>query len=153
MSSDTQSHYSTFQPSKLGQRLRLVFDSAIFDLLKRYLKPGSTILEVGSGGGGFAELVTRDAYNYIGIEPSAGMRAALVDRGFEVIQDTVPPIKLPDESVDAVYSFDVVEHLETHSNVMQYYQESARVLKNNGILCTVAPNCDTIGPIFYLQDY
>lgn len=148
-----QGLYTLSSPTKWGLKDRFKRESAILKCAASDLKKGATILEIGSGRGEFAELVKTHGFRYLGIEPSASMRKSLVDRGYEILGDTVPPINLGDESVDLVYSNAVIEHFENYSTVLEYFKESWRVLKKSGIMCSVVPNCDTIGMLFYLRDY
>lgn len=74
-------------------------------------------------------------------------------RGFECLAEALPSITLPDESADVLYSYDLVEHMENHENVLRYFSEARRVLKPNGLLISIAPNAETIGSMFFLYEY
>jgi len=152
-SKKTAQSYSLCGPTKCGTAIRTKQERTIIDCITRDLKEGGRILEVGTGRGEFAELVKIRGFRYVGIEPSTQMRKALLERGFEILEDPVPTIKLEDESVDLVHSNAVIEHLNDYSTVLNYFGEAWRVLKPGGLITSVVPNCDSIGMIFYLYDY
>lgn len=137
----------------MGQMIRLKRDTHMFNIITHDLQEDATILEIGSGRGEFAAIARSRGFRYIGIEPSAMLRMSLIELGFEILSDPIPPIKLEDDSVDLVYSTQLIEHMENYTTVLEYFQEAKRVLKPGGILISVTPNYDTIGMIFYLFDY
>jgi len=139
--------------TSLGRSNRIRREMSILDIVTPYLTAGGTVVEIGSGRGEFAELTRARGYRYIGFEPSSSLRNDLTERGFEVLGDTVPPIRLEDECADLVFSNQVVEHFESHSTVLRYFLEANRILKPGGLMVSVCPNYDTCGMIFYLQDY
>lgn len=148
-----QGLYTLRNATKWGLKNRFKRESAILKYATSDIKKGAMILEIGSGRGDFAKVVKAHGFRYLGIEPSVSMRKNLIKRGLEIIGDPIPPINLGDESVDLVYSNAVIEHFENYSTVLEYFKESWRVLKKGGIICSVVPNCDTIGMIFYTQEY
>ena len=72
---------------------------------------------------------------------------------FNIIPEPIPLIQLDDQSVDMVYSYDVVEHLQSYSDAIKFFEESNRVLKSGGKIVVIAPNVETLGKLFYLYEY
>ena len=60
-----------------------------------------------------------------------------VDEGI----DLEYPLPYPDESVDVIYSTEVIEHIEAHAN---FISESARVLKEGGSIIFTTPNINRV---------
>ena len=148
-----QEDYQLYSVTRLGKYIRLKRERMVFDFVTRNIRAGATILEIGAGRGEFAEQARSNGYEYIGVEPSASMRSVWVARGFRVLERPVPEIDLADEEVDLVYSSAVIEHLENYPTVLKFFKEARRVLREGGIISSIVPNCDSIGMIFYLQDY
>jgi len=151
---ESQSLYSfDTNPTALGTKKKIVEVNRIFkDLVPRLCKP-STILEIGPGRGEFAEIVRDNGFEYIGIEPSKSLGSNLISRGFKVLANPLPKIKLDNNSIDVVYSYDVLEHMGNYSNVLEFFRESYRILKPGGYITTIAPNAETLGILFYTYEY
>lgn len=145
--------YTYHGTTTAGNRKRSRFEQGILGDLLKASPTARDFLEIGSGRGEFAGAVTALGRNYRGIEPSDELRDQLVARGLAVSSEIVPPLPVPDASVDVVHSNQVVEHLGSHENVLSYFREAHRALRPGGLVSTVAPNCDTIGPIFALHEY
>jgi SAM-dependent methyltransferase len=64
-------------------------------------------------------------------------------RRVEVMQANLADLPLPDESVDVVVSFQVIEHLWDQA---QFVAECARVLRPSGLLMVSTPNRITFSP-------
>lgn len=79
--------------------------------LTRVMKPGQVLMDFGAGTGTISGLVRDLAkpQKLICLEIDAGNAAALRQKGFEVIGDIAA---CPDESVDVVFSSNVLEHIE-----------------------------------------
>ena len=145
--------YSLPSATKFGQLRKASREKALIEYIGRHLKQDAVILEIGSGRGEFAEVVKKWGYRYVGIEPANNFRQDLRERGFEIIGEPIPKINLKSESVDLVYSSAVIEHLENYSAVLDYFLEAKRVLKPGGFMCSIVPNCDSLGMIFHQYDY
>lgn len=145
--------YTYHDTTAAGKRKRSRFEQGIISGLLAAAPEARDFLEIGSGRGEFADAVIALGRNYLGIEPSDTLREQLVSRGLNIRGDVVPPFPAQDASVDVVHSNQVVEHLGGHENALAYFREAHRVLRLGGIVSTVAPNCDTIGPIFSLHEY
>ncbi|MDK2970645.1 MAG: hypothetical protein PWP23_400, partial [Candidatus Sumerlaeota bacterium] len=98
------------------------------------------ILELGCGLGQFLECCRHHGIEAVGVEYSEKAMQRLRQEGFEVYQhDLAEPLTMfPDESFDAVFSFQVIEHLERKAQVMSL-RESYRVLRTGGQMQVDSP--------------
>jgi len=116
----------------------VVRDRIALTLVKKYLQPKASILEIGSGNGLFIEslaslgfsLTATDLKNFL--SPAARE----VAKQFQKI-DIDTPWPFHDVSFDSVTAWNVIEHAENPSHVAR---ESARVLKSGGLLFLSLPN-------------
>ena len=98
-----------------------------------------TALEIGYGGGRILAAASRYFNNVIGIdvhESSEFVAAELRRRGilnFELMRTDGSSIPVDSETVDFVYSFIVLQHVEKYDIFKNYLQETYRVLKPGGI--------------------
>ncbi len=102
-----------------------------------FLTDCDVILEIGSGGGRFTEILLPKCQKVIATDTSPTMLTLLKKR-FEsspklvyVLLDGLGFSSIADKSVDAVFSYDVFVHLEQW-DIYNYLCEIRRVLKNNG---------------------
>ncbi len=148
-----EQNYSYTDTTTLGAQRKAARQKAIFEHLLPKLAETASIIEVGPGRGEFARECRDRKLNYIGIEPSERLAAELRGAGFEVINQTVPPLPLADASGDLLFSHDFIEHLADYREVMAFLAESMRALKPGGHLCVIAPNYETLKTVFYLHEY
>jgi len=96
-------------------------------------------LEIGYGGGRILASASRHFRKVIGIDIHANtglVTDELNKRGvinFELKQTDGMTIPIPDNSIDAAYSFIVLQHVEKIDIFIRYIQEAHRVLKPGGI--------------------
>lgn len=121
--------------------------SGVFHLDKAHipyikeLPPGSTVLEVGCGGGQMRKWVEGLGLNYLGTDISVTrVHAHLQQYGGPDFLSDVHDLPVSDKSVDLVYSAAVVEHLAAPHRAMQ---EIFRVLKPGGLYLG---NCSFMEP-------
>lgn len=102
------------------------------------IEVGSTVLEVGSGGGKLSAELKREGYDIIStdIEPASARftKNAGIDKVF--ISDCGEGIPLSDNTIDLILMTDVLEHIENDSYVIS---ECVRILKNKGFLLLTVP--------------
>ncbi len=97
------------------------------------------VLEVGCGEGYGLSLLADKADEYIAIDkfaPDLSRFAARLNN-VHFIQMDVPPLGFPDDTFDAIVSFQVIEHIEEDEALVK---EMARVLKPGGKLILTTPN-------------
>ena len=132
-------HYAEKQPLRIGSRSKSLLNRRLYRKIGEYGSPGpKRVLEIGAGHGFFAEACTGHGDRYIGIEPNPVTFEQLHDRGFEVLQDSCPPIPFGDQEFDVVYAGYVFEYLESPPVALELLMEMKRVLKPGGQVAIVS---------------
>jgi ubiquinone/menaquinone biosynthesis C-methylase UbiE len=111
---------------------RAILDS----VLKQLGNIGSLAVDVGCGSGRNMMLLAPYAGRVIGVDRSPKALEIARSRGLSVHSAGAEELPLPSSSVDAVTSFDVLEHLDDD---VQALAEFNRVLKPNGMLFITVP--------------
>ncbi|BBY07778.1 class I SAM-dependent methyltransferase [Mycobacterium noviomagense] len=106
---------------------------------------GLEVLEAGCGEGYGADLIARAARRVIAVDYDHAAVAHVRARytGVEAVHANLTELPLADGSVDAVVSFQVIEHLWDQP---QFLRECARVLRPAGALMVSTPNRITFSP-------
>lgn len=151
--SEAQTRYTLKSSTRLGMTKNVAHERALFDHFLPELPASSKILEIGPGRGEFANECRSRNLSFYGIEASRDLFDKLQALGFEVINQTVPPIPTESECFNLVHSKHFVEHLSSYPDVMEFFSESYRVLKPSGYISVIAPNYRTIKHLFYQFEY
>lgn len=117
--------YRTVGPPLLGAAVRQRW-------LRRWLpfEPGQLVLDVGCGDGRFALWNRARGARIVGIDAAPFFaEAALVS--IDLVRGDVRALPFPPATFDAIYSVDVMEHLDG-PGLHHYFGEIARVLKPTG---------------------
>lgn len=93
-------------------------------------------LDVGGGNGTVARALINSGRATVVVEPTWEGAEYAAERGLSVFHGTLAALKLPAESVSALGSFDVLEHVE---NAEGFLEEIYRVLSPKGALCLTVP--------------
>jgi ubiquinone/menaquinone biosynthesis C-methylase UbiE len=106
--------------------------------LRRWVAPGSRILDYGCGYGRVLGILNDNGYtNLIGVDPAPAMIAAarrsFPSIAFDVLSD-YQKLDLPDGSVDAVLLFTVLTCVPTDEGQCAIIAEITRVLRSGGVL-------------------
>jgi SAM-dependent methyltransferase len=106
---------------------------------------GREVLEAGCGEGYGADLIAGVARRVVAVDYDQAAVAHVRSRyrRVEVMQANLADLPLPDESVDVVVNFQVIEHLWDQA---QFVAECARVLRPSGLLMVSTPNRITFSP-------
>lgn len=103
---------------------------------------GKRVLDVGCLGGQISKLIQSQNNIVVGIEANPRAAQAATERGVEVkVANVEDGISFPTGSFDAVNACEVVEHLYDTKN---FFEEVARVLKDNGIFVFTTPNLNSL---------
>jgi ubiquinone/menaquinone biosynthesis C-methylase UbiE len=108
----------------------------------------SLIWEVGAGHGNMAIPLSKSGIATIPIEPLYSGAVSLARNGFHVYAQTLDQLKLPDNCLEAVGLFDVIEHLSNPEDILQ---EVYRVLKPGGLLLISVPAYQCLFSNFDIQ--
>ena len=99
-------------------------------------------IDVGSGRGEWLDILRENgAVDYVGVDLNARQNALCEARGHHVVQmDCIAYLAdQPDESVDLISGFQIIEHL-CMSDLVELLRQSHRVLKPGGIILFETPN-------------
>jgi SAM-dependent methyltransferase len=106
---------------------------------------GRDVLEAGCGEGYGADLIAGVARRVTAVDYDEATAAHVQARypRVQVIHGNLAELPLPDQSVDVVVNFQVIEHLWDQP---QFVRECARVLRPSGLLMMSTPNRITFSP-------
>lgn len=96
---------------------------------------GGTCVEIGCGAGRITHALASDFERVVALDVSAEMIALAREAtppNIEFVQVVATEVPLPDESVDAVFTCHVLQHLEGLAEVERYLAEARRVLRSGG---------------------
>jgi cyclopropane fatty-acyl-phospholipid synthase-like methyltransferase len=130
-------------PSNCGNLLVAAQYALPLQIVFKYLKPKSTLLDWGCGGGHFSYLLMQESYHVHSYSYSTGDDLATVkqhlNKEWELSQsEGLDPITLPykNQSYEGVISLGVLEHVrETGGDERGSLQEIYRILKPGGYFC------------------
>jgi SAM-dependent methyltransferase len=112
------------------------------------------VLDVGCGRGELLELLRNEAIAAKGIDLDSGMVARCKEKGLEVEQaDAITYLEsLPDDSLGAIFSAQVIEHLG-YDDLLRLLQLSRQKLKRGGVFIaeTVNPHSIQAFKMFWLD--
>lgn len=145
--------YTLQSLTKFGKKKKHYWQAHLFKGFFPKLNSGTKILEIGSGRGEFAYECKSRNYDYTGIEPSDTLATALIENGYKIVKDKVPPINFPENSFDLVYSMDLVEHLLSYNEVLEVFAECFRIVKKKGHIAVITPNYSILKELFYEYEY
>jgi ubiquinone/menaquinone biosynthesis C-methylase UbiE len=92
--------------------------------------------DIGAGDGAMTNRLGRRGIEVISVEPLIEGAKAIASEGAPVFNSTLEELKLPDESIENIGLFDVLEHLEDPTALLF---EVHRVLKPNGMVFITVP--------------
>ena len=108
--------------------------NAVGALLRDYSIP--TLWDIGAGAGAMAKRLGHYGVEVISVEPLPEGAQEIASLGGEVFCATLPDLELPAESINAFGLFDVLEHLEDPSQMLD---EVTRTLAPTGNLIVTVP--------------
>jgi SAM-dependent methyltransferase len=133
-------------------------------LLRQYLRPESTVLEIGPGDCALSVELAQQARQVYGLDVSEEIthRAALPSN-FKLILSDGTSVPLPADSVDVAYSNQLMEHLHP-DDALEQLQGIWRALRPGGVYICITPNrlngphdvsrhFDPIATGFHLKEY
>jgi SAM-dependent methyltransferase len=109
------------------------YNRFLLDLIKTHARPGERIVDFGAGVGTFAVAMQANGYAVACIELDAAQREILAAHGLQV-HATLGEIR--DASVDFVYTFNVLEHIEDDVGAIR---QIAGKLRAGGTLLIYVP--------------
>jgi SAM-dependent methyltransferase len=148
---DLQKLYSKRFTGKEAYRNR-IWQVLTSEFFSRWVKPSSTILDLGCGYGEFINNVKAGRKYAMDLNPST---KDLLDDNVEFLeQDCSLPWPLPANSLDVVFTSNFFEHLPTKHVLLATIAEAQRCLKPNGRLIALGPNIKYLaGPYWDFFDH
>lgn len=149
---------------KLDEGLRRRTIAERLELLKGYLKPNSTYLELGPGDCSLALEIAKQVRMVYAVDVSREItRDVTRPDNFELIISDGSSIPLPDGSIDLAYSDQLMEHLHKE-DAREQLQNIHRVLAPGGTYICITPNrlsgphdvsrnFDDVATGFHLKEY
>ena len=99
---------------------------------------GKVWLDVGTGLGGILDLLSSCAAKTIAVEPQQGARESLQKLGYQVYRDLE---EVPDQSIEVVTLFHVVEHL---TEPLKELQKIRNIMKPGGSIIIEVPHAGDV---------
>ena len=111
----------------------------------RQVNPRPKAFDIGCGRGEWLQLLTEEGLDARGVDLDDSMLAACHERGLQAQnQDALEALQaLPDESLDLISAFHVVEHL-TFDYLQAVLKEAQRTLSAQGLLILETPNAENL---------
>lgn len=111
----------------------------LIDICKRYNVSGDTLLEVGSGFGIFCEEIKRTGFFHrvIGVEPTPDLAQTCRHKGLEIIEKPIEQASFENETINAIASFEVIEHLFCPRD---FLKRCNSIVAQGGLIVLTCPN-------------
>lgn len=105
------------------------------------LPPGASVLEIGCASGNFLHGLAARNWRLRGVELNDFAAGKARKRGLDVFTGTVEAARFPAGSFDAVFAFQVVEHL---TDPVATFREVNRILAEGGTFVFALPNAGSL---------
>lgn len=99
------------------------YNAFLVDLIRHEARAGEVVVDFGAGIGTFAKALAQEGYKVHCIEPDQQQRDGIVESGLTASADISG---LPDETVDLLYSLNVLEHIEDDVAVLRACHQKMR---------------------------
>jgi SAM-dependent methyltransferase len=109
------------------------YNDFLAGLVAALARPGEKLLDFGAGNGRFSARLAAQGFDVVCVEPDRHLRKELEKKALRVVADLA---EVPSASVHAVYSFNVLEHIEDDAAALAGLH---RVLKPDGRLLLYVP--------------
>ena len=122
------------------------------EYLLSYAEPGMNALDIGCGNGRLYPPLQERNVDYAGVDNSEGLlkKARALYPGANFVNGDATALPFPDHSFDIAYSFATLHHMPGKRSRQLFVKESARVLKEKGVLVLTVWNLWTPKYIFPL---
>ena len=143
------------KPSDFGNRLISNWHAKMLNYVVRRneLTPKQRFLEIGPGHGQFAECVSKKQFEYLFVDMSESVYAAMNAEGFSGHNGKLS--ELPDSfgKFDVIWISHVLEHCATWVDAREMLEQAKSRLKEGGILTIVSPDILSSRAEFWSSDF
>jgi SAM-dependent methyltransferase len=137
-----QLYRSRFDPNE--DYRRAVWRVLVSDFFSQFIPPGAAVLDLGCGYGEFINAVKAPIRLAIDMNPAAKERLAADVQFF--LQDSSRPWEgIKEESLDVVFTSNLIEHLPDKAAVARTLHETRRCLKRGGRFIALGANIKYLG--------
>lgn len=135
-----------YHSAKSGNFIQRYWHSKKFEYMRQAagIKATDRVLDVGCGSGAFLESLPPCKKK--GIDNSIGQLGFAKKLGLDVIQSEANQLPIPDNSMDVVFSSELIEHIPLETG-QQMIKEFFRVLTPGGKVVLTTPNYRSLWPI------
>jgi SAM-dependent methyltransferase len=148
--------YDYFKEKKLspfGQFTHNRVQRRILKIMQRFVPANGTILEIGPGVGGLAQVLSSNNYRYSCIDRNSSLVEFLKSKGVDAHFAEAPPIPFDNSSLDCVILVNVLEHMSGPDAAVSLLSDARRVLRTGGKLFLLIPHTSGWGNDIYDVDY
>lgn len=141
-----KSIYASCYDYKVGN-IATVYKERALEVLQKNVSKDAKILDAGCAFGNLLSLLDENNYTTYGVDISqyAINKAKKITKAQLVLGDLNKKLPYKDNFFDAVFSLDVIEHLDSP---YKFLLEMHRILKKGGILFIQTPNINSIFEVF-----
>jgi SAM-dependent methyltransferase len=117
------------------------------DFFSRYIRADATVLDLGSGWGEFIRNVSAGRKYALDLNPDSRVRA---EAGVtSLAQDCSEEWHLADETLDVVFTSNLLEHLPSKAHIERTIAQAHRCLRPGGQLICLGPNITHVGGAYW----
>jgi SAM-dependent methyltransferase len=109
------------------------YNKYLIELILSFARKGDTVVDFGAGSGTFSSPVIANGYSVTCVETDPILASSLERQGLAVLNDLA---QAEDESIDYIYSLNVLEHIEDDTSVVALWY---RKLRPGGRLMVYVP--------------
>jgi 2-polyprenyl-3-methyl-5-hydroxy-6-metoxy-1,4-benzoquinol methylase len=139
LKNDLYSYESGYQANRVEDLAKRKEDKrakTVLDILTK-LKPGGRILDVGCANGQFMYWAKQRGFVSAGVELNRRTAEVASSNGFEVFNGFLGEASFPENSFDAVFLGEIIEHVP---NPREFVKNCSRLLRPGGLLAITTPN-------------
>jgi dolichol-phosphate mannosyltransferase len=115
-----------------------IWDVLVHDFFQAWIRRSDTVVDLGCGYGEFLNHISAARRIGVDLNPDS---ADMLEPGVEFHEGRADDLGfLPDDSVDVVFTSNLLEHLQSKAEVERTIAEARRVLKPGGHLIAMGPN-------------
>jgi SAM-dependent methyltransferase len=117
------------------------------DYFSRFIRPDATVLDLGSGWGEFIRNIRAARKYSLDLNPDSPVRAATGVTSLS--QDCATEWLLAPESLDVVFTSNLLEHLPSKAHIERTIAQAYRCLRPGGQLICLGPNITYVGGAYW----